>query len=656
VVYAGCSSSSAPGYLLKSTNFGTSFSVVTPAQITSTVYGMYVLDPNNYWVTTSSNGIVATTNGGTNWTVQQANASPMYDVKFNNSTTGFAIDSKGYVWSTTNSGTNWTSTLLPITTTFGSTTIATRQIDISSGNYIIVGDAGNIFKSTNSGSSWTDKGSAVSQQQLRKIFFKDDNNGWTGECPTSGNSNLLQTTDGGQTWTVLYTFPNPIYSISMPTSTTWYIGCSNNTIYKTTDGGSTFSSLTQPLSGVTFWFIGFADANNGYAGGSSGKVIKTTNGGSTWTDISTAAGFGSNQIYEIAVIDPNTIYLAGLGARLAKTTNGGTSFTAQSTGLAGAFFTLKFKDANIGYVGAASLGVAKTTNAGSSWSLLTLPTNPPASNASIWGFAFSGSNVWASTVNGDLLYSTDDGTSWTVAKKPSNGTTYNFAVSNNNMWGCGVNGEIIKGYVNPFTCTLNLKALIEAMYVSGGGTAMTMTPSVTVQLHDAGTLAVVESQTATLSTAGVGTFNFTTAANGTPYYIAVKSLNTVETWSAAAQSFTSGALSYNFTSGVAQAYTDGSLPPLALHSGKYCIYSGDVTQDGFVTSDDFTGVDNDNSLGNYNLVNDVNGDGFVTSDDFTFIDNNNAVGLARQVPPGAPSHVVRPSVKSHVQKTSSVSK
>jgi hypothetical protein len=183
-----------------------------------------------------------------------------------------------------------------------------------------------------------------------------------------------------------------------------------------------------------------------------------------------------------------------------------------------------------------------------------------------------------------------------------------------------------------------------------------MTPSVTVQLHDAGTLAVVESQTATLSTAGVGSFLFTTVSNGTPYYIAVKSLNTVETWSATAQSFTSGALSYNFTSGVAQAYTDGSLPPLALHSGKYCIYSGDVTQDGFVTSDDFTGVDNDNSLGNYNLVNDVNGDGFVTSDDFTFIDNNNAVGLARQVPPGAPSHVVRPSVKSHVQKTSSVSK
>ena len=155
-------------------------------------------------------------------------------------------------------------------------------------------------------------------------------------------------------------------------------------------------------------------------------------------------------------------------------------------------------------------------------------------------------------------------------------------------------------------------------------------------MHDGTTLAFVESKTATLSTAGVGTFNFTTAANGTPYYIVVKSLNTVETWSATAVSFTAGALSYDFTTGVGQAYTDGSASPLALHGSKYCIYSGDVNQDGIVSGDDYTGVDNDNSNFDYHLVNDVNGDGVVSGDDFTFIDNNNSAFVGRQVPPGAP--------------------
>ncbi|MDR3667614.1 MAG: FISUMP domain-containing protein [Ignavibacteriaceae bacterium] len=186
------------------------------------------------------------------------------------------------------------------------------------------------------------------------------------------------------------------------------------------------------------------------------------------------------------------------------------------------------------------------------------------------------------------------------------------------------------------TLNLTLTALIEAMYVTGR-TAMSTTPEVTVELHNASTLEVVESKTATLSTEGVGSFLFTTVTNGTPYYIVVKSLTTVEIWSAAAHSFIADTLSYDFTSGVGQAYTDGSMNPMGVHSGKACIYSGDVNQDGQVTSDDFTGVDNDNSNFDYHIANDVNGDGQVTSDDFTWIDNNNTNFVAKQVPTRASS-------------------
>ncbi|MDR3665300.1 MAG: dockerin type I repeat-containing protein, partial [Ignavibacteriaceae bacterium] len=195
--------------------------------------------------------------------------------------------------------------------------------------------------------------------------------------------------------------------------------------------------------------------------------------------------------------------------------------------------------------------------------------------------------------------------------------------------------------------------LVEAMYVSGGS-AMTTTPSVTVELHDASTFAVVESKPGTLSTAGVGTFLFTTSANGTPYYLVVKSANSVETWSASTVSFTGGALSYDFTTGLDKAYTDGSNPPLVIHGAKYCIYSGDVNQDGQVTSDDFTGVDNDNTNFDYHVANDVNGDGQVTSDDFTFIDNNNTNFVARQIPPGAPIVAKRVVRSNSVQKSSVV--
>jgi hypothetical protein len=95
------------------------------------------------------------------------------------------------------------------------------------------------------------------------------------------------------------------------------------------------------------------------------------------------------------------------------------------------------------------------------------------------------------------------------------------------------------------------------------------------------------------------------------------------------------------------------MDPMGVHGGKACLYSGDVNADGQVTSDDFTGVDNDNSNFDYHVANDVNGDGQVTSDDFTWIDNNNSNFVTRQVPAGAPSHLAK-RIKSPVQHKVSV--
>jgi uncharacterized protein (TIGR02145 family) len=198
---------------------------------------------------------------------------------------------------------------------------------------------------------------------------------------------------------------------------------------------------------------------------------------------------------------------------------------------------------------------------------------------------------------------------------------------------------ITDGSQNTSSLNLTVTALIEALYVAGG-TSMSLSPTITVELHDATSKAGIESRIGSLSTAGVGTFSFTSAVNGTPYYIVIKSVNTIETWSANPQSFSAGTLSYDFTTGVSKAYTDGSNPPMALHNGKWCIYSGDLNHDGFVGGDDFTGVDNDNAAFSYHLINDLNGDGFIGGDDFTFIDNNNSSFVGKQIPPGVPSETI----------------
>jgi hypothetical protein len=135
--------------------------------------------------------------------------------------------------------------------------------------------------------------------------------------------------------------------------------------------------------------------------------------------------------------------------------------------------------------------------------------------------------------------------------------------------------------------------------------------------------AVVDSLTLT------GNFNFANAPSGT-YYIVVKHRNSIETWSkTGGQPFTAGStLNYDFTTAASQSYGSN----LKLVGSKYCIYSGDVNQDGAVDLNDISMIDNDV----YNLVmgyvlTDLTGDNFVDASDMSIADNNgfNFVGVMR---------------------------
>ncbi len=131
-----------------------------------------------------------------------------------------------------------------------------------------------------------------------------------------------------------------------------------------------------------------------------------------------------------------------------------------------------------------------------------------------------------------------------------------------------------------------------------------------------------------LSYTATGTMN--NAVNGS-YYIVVKHRNSIETWSAAAQTFTKGATTtFDFTSAASQAYGSNEV---LLDNGSYAIYSGDSNQDGYVDPLDLSLVDQDsfNYIAGRSLTTDINGDGFVDPLDLSVTDQNsfNYVGVQR---------------------------
>jgi len=126
----------------------------------------------------------------------------------------------------------------------------------------------------------------------------------------------------------------------------------------------------------------------------------------------------------------------------------------------------------------------------------------------------------------------------------------------------------------------------------------------------------------------MGEFFFNSASSGT-YYIVVKHRNSLETWSNSGLVFTAGGeMDYDFTAAVSQAYGNNMI----LKGSKYCIYSGDINQDGTIDGSDLSLVDNasNNFLSGY-VREDCNGDMFVDGSDASIADNNasNFISIAR---------------------------
>ncbi|MBK6444630.1 MAG: IPT/TIG domain-containing protein [Bacteroidetes bacterium] len=178
--------------------------------------------------------------------------------------------------------------------------------------------------------------------------------------------------------------------------------------------------------------------------------------------------------------------------------------------------------------------------------------------------------------------------------------------------------------------TLNLKIFIEGFYLGGGEMIGIISPSITDTLTVELALAVAPytilySDTKTISTLGNGAFSFPSAAVGSSYYIVVKHRNGLECWSGAPLLCNTSVMTYDFSSLQSKAY-GGNIH--ALGDGFFAIWSGDVNQDGFIESSDYSSVENSSQIFLFGYVNDdLTGDGIVESADYSLIENNSQLFL-----------------------------
>src|SRR5881227_4433809 len=197
------------------------------------------------------------------------------------------------------------------------------------------------------------------------------------------------------------------------------------------------------------------DANTIYVAPAGGGVWKTTNGGTNWTALTDIASTLSMGAVAIARSNPLVIYAgtgeannsgdSNFGRGILVSTNGGASFTL-STGPGGVFNTDRMtcsriavdpNNANIAYAAMANFGINgvftsgitgiyKTTNSGSTWTNVTMANGKESTYP--WSDVVvdpnTTSTVYAAvgwpfgTANNGVYKSTNSGATWTLLNTP----------------------------------------------------------------------------------------------------------------------------------------------------------------------------------------------------------------------------------------------
>jgi hypothetical protein len=321
-------------------------------------------------------------------------------------------------------------------------------IDPFNSNIIYVGTpAGGIWKSTNSGSTWTPLSDQLPQIGVSGIAIDHTNSNTIfisiGDKDASDTYSIgvLKSTDGGLNWgttgLVFAGTGNQAGDLIMhPTNNQILLCATSAGLYKTTDGGTTWTN--EQNGDFSQGSVRFKpnDPTVVYATGyntSGFKFYKSTNTGDTFTNITTGLSdvdSTTRMILDVTPADNTYVYvlsisnsatLNGLNG-IYRSTDSGDSFTATQTstdilesGQGGYDLALGVSDTNKDLIFTGCMNVWKSINGGTAVTKVNHWSSPAAAaytHADIHHLQYIGGKLYCLS-DGGIYVSTNNGTSFT---------------------------------------------------------------------------------------------------------------------------------------------------------------------------------------------------------------------------------------------------
>ncbi|HEY4082404.1 MAG TPA: YCF48-related protein [Burkholderiaceae bacterium] len=227
---------------------------------------------------------------------------------------------------------------------------------------------GNLLESKDGGRSWTVKQTGLYAGSGQWISFVSAKVGWL----FLGDGHLYRTTDGGQTWSagLSSNFFN-YYNLNFQfLDENVGVVANNGRLSQTKDGGNSWLDVGPLPSNSTK--VRFQSATHGVAFGSSG-LFETSDGGLTWAPRFTGVAYYINAV---VYADANTAWASDSSGNLLKSTDGGTTWQRSSLSVGNtSLFAIQFLDPNHGWIVGSTGTIIATSDGGSSWQAQTAATS-----------------------------------------------------------------------------------------------------------------------------------------------------------------------------------------------------------------------------------------------------------------------------------------
>ncbi len=193
-----------------------------------------------------------------------------------------------------------------------------------------------LAKSTDGGLTWQKALPDSLNDNFINIFFVDANNGWV----TASNS-LLRTKDGGTTWQRIQ--KRFVFDVQFFDANHGYITADTTALYRTSDGGVTFDSVSKSDFGRSLYFF---SQNKGWATGA--YFYRTDNAGQSFTRLLLGGIYLYASDYIVQFTDSLHGWITG-GNLLRRTLDGGNTVEILISDTKGGG-DVHFFDNNNGYI------------------------------------------------------------------------------------------------------------------------------------------------------------------------------------------------------------------------------------------------------------------------------------------------------------------